>query len=82
MAASDTQTPQDAADAASMLRIVNQDQAALMELYERFGGQVYGLTLRAPGIHSLPRKQPVIPFSRCTSPSNGTSPVASLAVGC
>ena len=46
MAASDTQTPQDAADAALMLRIVNQDQAALMELYERFGGQVYGLTLR------------------------------------
>lgn len=46
MAASDLQTPQDAADVALMLRIVNQDQAALMELYERFGGQVYGLTLR------------------------------------
>ena len=29
-----------------MLRIANQDQAALMELYQRFGSQVYGLVVR------------------------------------
>ena len=46
MAAADTQATQDAADAALMLRITNQDQAALMDLYQRFGGQVYGLVLR------------------------------------
>jgi len=46
MAAPDTQATQDAADAALMLRITNQDQAALMDLYQRFGGQVYGLVLR------------------------------------
>ncbi len=46
MAVSDPQITQDAADAALMLRIANQDQAALMDLYQRFGSQVYGLTLR------------------------------------
>ncbi|MEZ4769468.1 MAG: sigma factor [Caldilineales bacterium] len=29
-----------------MARITNQDQAALMDLYQRFGSQVYGLVLR------------------------------------
>ena len=33
-------------DADLMRRIVAQDQSALMALYERFGSQVYGLTLR------------------------------------
>ncbi len=46
MTLTDTQTDQGAADAALMLRITNQDQAALMDLYQRFGGQVYGLVLR------------------------------------
>lgn len=46
MAAPDSQITQDAVDAALMLRIANQDQAALMDLYQRFGSQVYGLTLR------------------------------------
>ena len=46
MAVPDTQANPDAADAALMLRITNQDQTALMELYQRFGSQVYGLVLR------------------------------------
>lgn len=46
MAIPETQTPQDAADAALMLRIADQDQAALMELYQRFGSSVYGLAIR------------------------------------
>ena len=33
-------------DADLMRRIVAQDQSALLALYERFGSQVYGLTLR------------------------------------
>lgn len=35
-----------AADAALMLRIANQDQAALLILYQRFGAQVYSLVYR------------------------------------
>ena len=46
MAVPDTQANPDAADAALMVRITNQDQTALMELYQRFGSQVYGLVLR------------------------------------
>jgi RNA polymerase sigma-70 factor (ECF subfamily) len=36
----------DAVDAELMIRIVSQDQTALMVLYQRFGSQVYGLALR------------------------------------
>lgn len=46
MSVTATRQTSDAVDAAIMQRIMDQDQAALMDLYQRFGSQVYGLVLR------------------------------------